>query len=502
MSLRMPKMPDMSRLAAHLPRRSLAWVSWLAALLALVGLGCNGAGGASQAGAMCTADFVRDRIVRDAPPDGGDIVEPPDVGPCVVKRTPCVATCTAPGCAVSSDVEVTCPEYELASRVLRIAPASTSTYLYAAGERHHHLVQIDGAGTATELEGPDPEKYLWSAYMVADRDDVLHLTAWEEGDTPDTRSGAAWYFRRSAGGWKKELVRNSDDLYLQSPGGLEVGPDGQPHILIRTGPDLQALARRDGDGVWTVGPPDAWRALTLDGAGREVELRDQPVDDTLVVQARRDSATLPFAMPVAGGLYWTVTPATTRALGADAPPFVVASFKDDALHVGWPGAAATPAFTLPGTSQAIDDSYVGKDRDCFGPGAFKETGFANVAFQLARTDDGTAWLAYLLSAYDITYDLGAICPSGLPTNCFCGPKENIVDRTVDELHVVRVRTDGSAPVEALNLSLERQKGGDLGSSEQLLQMRAHGNRVAIVARVEAGGGRPKLRVVTLDANSP
>jgi hypothetical protein len=463
----------------------MSWFFVVSAGLWLAGAACSAGGGAAP---RCTPERV-----RAAAADGG---QPSWVegAPCIVQRATCPAACALPGCAVESDVEVSCPDPELARSSLGVAATGQSTFVMAEDSENARWFEIDRQGAGGEIAGPQREQMSWRV-MAAGADDVLHLAAWD-GPLGDVMQGGSYHYARTAAGWTRELIRKNDSFYLQAPRALEIGPDGAPHVLLALGPDETAIARRAEDGSWAVGPAEDWPVLTLDGAGAEVQLRAEAGPDALFARARRGTTVLPFDMALGSPLDWVTTPAPAHTLDAAAPPFASAAYRAEAIHVGWLDGDATKELALPDTGRVVYPDYRARDRSCFGTEHLQQTGFESVAFNLARADDGAAWLAYAVTEVDRDYELGAICP-GEGASCFCGPT-NTVDRSVGELHVLRVPLDGGPAVEALNLPLEPPMTGDTNYGS-VVRLRAHGPRVSIAARVRAGDGRPKLRVVTLEA---
>ena len=163
--------------------------------------------------------------------------------------------------------------------------------------------------------------------------------------------------------------------------------------------------------------PDAWQDFALDYDGGEVRLRTVSTATALLLEARAGGVILP-GYPVPNSIDFRVTHGVILTLSPGVAPFAVATYRDGALHLGWPGAASYADIAIPNTPLAQSSCAAGHDAtNCTGTCDTKEYGLQNMAFSLGRTDDGAAWLAYLATHVDTTCHLGL---TGSDGNLFCG----------------------------------------------------------------------------------
>ena len=407
----------------------------------------------------------------------------PADGTCVVERASCAATCRLAGCVVFSDAEVRCADASMARRSLRVAPSTFGTYVAAASDDETHVLQIGNGATGADIGAPISGGFNNPLLLAVDAAETLHAVG-----NDGINISHALYSRTS---WSQDHRTIPTD-YNAGAAALEIGPDLLPRVLLHTGPDEYTLARRNTDGVWMTDAPDAWQDFTLDAEGGEVRLRTVSTGTELLLEARAGGVILP-GYPVPNSSDFRVTHGVIRALSG-LPPFVVATYRDGALHLGGRDAASHADIAIPNTPLAQSSCATGHDAtNCTGTCDTKEYGLQNMAFSLGRTDDGAAWLAYLATHVDITCHLGL---TGSDGNLFCGCA-SADDRSVGELHLLRAPPDGSAPVEVLKLALEPQLGGDASDGLPLLHVRAYRGEVVVAARVRGADNRAKLRVITL-----
>src|SRR5579871_6431057 len=183
-------------------------------------------------------------------------------------------------------------------------------------------------------------------------------------------------------------------------------------------------------------------------------------------------------------------------VAATLPPFAVAGYDGNALHLAWPAPAGPYTDLLIPNTAATSAGCVGAGTSgCTGTCVDQEYGIQGHPFSLGRTDDGAAWLGYLAIHVDRTCTR-TIEVSDNEQFCTC---LGTSDLSTGELHLLRGAPDGTQPVEALVLPLEPQSGSDLADDLPFISVRAFGTRVAVAARVQ--DSVRKLRVITLETGA-
>jgi hypothetical protein len=187
-----------------------------------------------------------------------------------------------------------------------------------------------------------------------------------------------------------------------------------------------------------------------------------------------------------------VTQAMAAPLTTTLPPFAVASYDGNALHLAWPASAAPYTDLVIPNTPATSAGCVGPGPSgCSGTCVDQEYGLLGRPFSVGRTDDGAAWLAYLSMHVDSSCTRTVITADN-HQYCTCGTTS---DRSTGELHLLRGAPDGTQPVEALVLPLEPQYSSD----DPPVAVRAFGTRVAVAALVHDPS--VKLRVITLETGA-
>jgi hypothetical protein len=179
----------------------------------------------------------------------------------------------------------------------------------------------------------------------------------------------------------------------------------------------------------------------------------------------------------------------------------VAIAHGDGIHVvGESAQAPETEVTISGTTAATPTCVTPTDQTmCTGTCHETSSGMEARAFALAWTDDGVAWLAYVVTAFDqiIAYGL-----QGDPGVQFCVGNVS-QDASKGTLHVVRVALDGSAPKEVLSMPIDRPGNGDafepLGDFDDPRFVDARGFAKDLAIGVRTGWfGSNAVRVVRLD----
>src|SRR5262249_50644430 len=150
--------------------------------------------------------------------------------------------------------------------------------------------------------------------------------------------------------------------------------------------------------------------------------------------------------------------ASTPAPGSPAGPlFALAAARDEGLAV-IAGTATTKTKALV-TSATAPVPTCHAPSPCSGTCNEKAIGMENGAFALARTDDGTAWLAYVVTAFDQTLTYSSA--GGEPGSDFCAGTVT-GDTSTATLHLVKVVLDGTTPpAELMTMPVDRPANGDV-----------------------------------------
>lgn len=160
----------------------------------------------------------------------------------------------------------------------------------------------------------------------------------------------------------------------------------------------------------------------------------------------------PFSLSTSPSYAVTPAPAPAAPTGAlfavalaDAPGIRVVAEQASApeTEVPVPG-TAPPTLTCPTPTAFSECSGF-----CHETGAGMETG----AYALAWTDDGVAWLAYVVTQLDQQVGFTLMGQGdGPPPYCARGV---VTDASKATLHLVRVALDGTAPKEVLSMPIQR-----------------------------------------------
>ncbi|HLK90737.1 MAG TPA: hypothetical protein VKZ18_12620 [Polyangia bacterium] len=458
------------------------------------GVAGNGAAGAPDAGGgagggvtdnrpVCTAAFVQAAATASAP-------AAPAAGTCVVEPAGCRATCALPGCMVASDAVIRCADADLAQRGLRVAPAGSGTYVAATSDTETHLLLIGATSTGIDVGAPLSGQFGAPLMLAVDGTGTLHALGRQAGGT------LAHAVQGAIGAFTAQAVSSSPDGgYSAGVAAFEVGPDGDPHALLGAGANAWSLARAE-SGHWTFDPPGPASNFTLDPSDAEITFGIASTDAGVLSLVARGGGTTWAGYPAENSADFRVTQAMAAPVAATLPPFAVAGYDGNALHLAWPAPAGPYTDLLIPNTAATSAGCVGAGTSgCTGTCVDQEYGIQGHPFSLGRTDDGAAWLGYLAIHVDRTCTR-TIEVSDNEQFCTC---LGTSDLSTGELHLLRGAPDGTQPVEALVLPLEPQSGSDLADDLPFISVRAFGTRVAVAARVQ--DSVRKLRVITLETGA-
>jgi len=446
--------------------------------------GPGGAGGvATDSRPACTAAFVQAAAA-------GAVPAAPAPGTCVVEPATCRAACSLPGCTVASDAVIRCADLDIARRGLRVTPAGSGTYVAATSDTETHLLLIGVTNTGIDLRTSLSGQFGAPLMLAVDATGDLHALGIGPGGTlAHGVQGAIGIFSTVS------IPLSPDAGYNASAAAFEVGPSGEPHALLGTGPNVWSLARAFG-GTWTFDPPGLASNFTLDPSDTEITFEVAAAGSgALSLVARRGGTTWPGYM-AENSADFRITQAMAAPAAATLPPFGVASYDGNALHLAWPTATGPYTDLVIPNTPATAAACVGQgSAGCSGTCVDQQYGLEGHPFSLGRTDDGAAWLGYLSTHVDRTCTR-SILTSDSQQFCTCSATS---DQSTGELHLLRGAPDGTQPVEALVLPLEPPFASDLADDLPLISVRAFGTRVAVAVRVHDSA--PKLRVITLETDA-
>ncbi|WP_438039870.1 hypothetical protein [Sorangium sp. So ce128] len=415
-------------------------------------------------------------------------------------------------CAITLDVEVTCTDPTFAAGGVRAAPAAGATYLVTSSNDPTRLFELDDDG-ATQR---DFDVRSTTVSVALSPDGRAYAAVDETKGSGDGYPGGVVFLPLAGSAAEKQRVFDRDDNYVPV---LDVAVDsrGEPHIWIDTdAPDSVAHATRTSSGAWDVAPAS----------------RPSGSDYTRFALAP-DDAPLAFGLVEAlpGVRQLTVLDGTTeRSLGAPES----ASFLLDYEPVPPPqpaGQATFPRFAavvqhtdglrlasanedggfdevaIPGTETPTYRCQDGVDipppgsASCPAECHMVASGLAWSAFAAARTSDGDAWIALLISHIDetLTYELQ---DTGLDRVCV---GHTVADESRGELRLVRVPAAGGAPEVAVTLPLPAIAGGsyfnDLNEQHPLVDVSAFGTELTVAMRTQASREGPfTARVLRVDTS--
>lgn len=407
------------------------------------------------------------------------------------------ATCPNGPCPIVLDDELTCDDGSLAVSGLRVAAGPEATWLATTSLRDSEVYRL----TATGEERQDglPKGFANTAIALAlGPDGTVHVAAdttkltYVQGHT--TYLGGATHATLANGVWSSSLIRTTEgsgNITAVIPVvDLEVGSDGAPRVWIVSSPpseyslatpstsgwSLAAAALPNGATVGTGG----WNRFTLGADGSIVSLALTAPSSTYrlhaIVGGADRAVGSPFAVSAPIGYAIAAPTAPTG------PLFGVALSDGNGIRVVGESASAPETETVvPGTSPPVPTCPTPSVAACTGTCHETGSGMEYGDFALAWTDDGVAWLAYVVTAFDQTISY-AIQQEPGPPLCF---GQVIQDSSLGTLHLVRVALDGSAPTEALVMPIDRPGGAarsNLYEPMRVVDARGSGKDLALGVR--------------------
>jgi len=311
----------------------------------------------------------------------------------------------------------------------------------------------------------------------------------------------AIYGKYAAGVWSTSLVYHG----FAPVTGLEVGSDGAPRMWLKTTPTPPygtSMAIESPAGAWTIGA-QAVPSTTTD-------TRFTLASNTPVPVAFNDNGTqlLALVSGVARNVGSPISNLPDFDFAVTAPPapnavsgplFAAVVPHADGIHVvGESAIAPETEVSVVGTSPLTPVCPAfGSATPCGGTCHETASGLGLPGFfALARTDDGTAWLAYATTQLNqtITYALESWGGSQMCRGSVTS------DNSTSTLHLVRIRLDGSAPTEVLTIPIDSVMYD--GSAEpHNIDIRGFGTDLAVGLRTVALTPTvpvPAVRILRID----
>lgn len=432
----------------------------------------------------------------------------PDPVDCTVTPVDHSASCPEP-CAITVDLQAVCDDLDYGLPGVRVAPAPDATWLVTTSNRDRMFFRTDASGTTREDSGLPPNLVRMETGLALTPDGALELVA-DITVPPNYEKGL---IHAAFGGqeWSAAEVYDLPDKFVPFVG-FEIAPDGARHIWVsgKEGKEIHHLTQ-DASGAWhvdpTTVPEDRTFTLTNDGRPVELWLAKAGVEEQLMT--RIDGVDAALGSPIGGWDYWplrsyAVTHAPASAIGE--PAIAAAILQPDGLRVAWPGGGSYQEIALPGTAALQGEPCTGVAWPPCPTEVCSESteGVGKGTFAVARTADGTLWVAYsyMQRAVEAHYEENCDTPVG---ECEC---HYVVDKDVRSatLHLVRVPVSGGAPGEVLSMPIEPvyTEGVFSGATSQgrAFDLRAFGQDLAIGLLAGEGQDRygQRVRVLRIDTS--
>jgi hypothetical protein len=417
------------------------------------------------------------------------------------------AVCAAGACPIALDQELRCDDDEFAAPGVRVAPAPDATWLATSSSNDRQVYRIAG-GKAEKQDGV-PKEYLRTMIALAlGPDGAVHLAS-DTTSQPDYKGGVV-YSSYAAGAWTSSVAFDNPEKYT-SVLDLEMTKDNTPLLWVLTdAPNTYSLLTPKPAGGWAVAAapvPEAgaWNRFTRGSDGSIVSLAfKQTAGGGEQLHALVGAADRSIGAPSSDFSAPDYVLAAAPAPGApNELLFTLAMLYGDGIHVfGESASAPEKEVTIPGIKAPVATCHPPDPMSCTGATCHETAvGLERGSFALAWTDEGVAYLAYVITSFDqdITYSL-----QGDPgiEDCWGNVAS---DKSTATLHLVRVAFDGSAPKEVLTMPVDRPGGSDafsdLNSSVRVLDARAFGHDLAIGLRTGWVGQPHAVRLLRLDTSA-
>jgi hypothetical protein len=468
-------------------------------------------------------------LAEPAAADGGSL------GPVTCTWTPGehASACPTTTCPIVEDVNVTCTDDHFSWPGLRVAPAPTATWLITASQNERYAFSIqNGSGTRSQgLPDDFADQTMWLA-LSPEGQPVVATDTQRFVNAPDggyVAVGGTQYEALGPQGWLGWVVQ-------PAPGaapvvGLQVASDGTPNVWVGAPPRYQRVVPGDGGSIVQSAPVPG-NNLGLGDNRFTLARNGEPVSFDIVASPG-PGVMPPFQLHA----FFSGVDRPIGAADVDGStgigPYTVADFpapsqpdagalaaaailEGDGVHVAWLDATSWAETVVPSTAPFAFTCVVPPNTPCPSD-VCHETGSGTLVqsngqgdsetFALARTSDGVAWLAYLVTQYDEQVRYAPAVPtsssSGGGDECATVVDSGGSSRT---LHVARIPLDGSPSSDVLTLPVANPgafaNGYNANSAEavtaRLFDARAFGTDLAIGFQTTSNSGADTVRVLRID----
>ncbi|MFO0756615.1 MAG: hypothetical protein U0359_09000 [Byssovorax sp.] len=417
------------------------------------------------------------------------------------------ATCPAGPCPITLDQALTCDDLEFGAPGVRVAPAPDGTWLATSSSNDRQVYRI--ANGQAERQDGVPKEYVRTTIALAlGPEGKVHLAA-DTTTAPDYVGGIV-YATLDQGAWTSSVAFDNKAKYTPVVD-LEVGADGVPLLwAVTDAPDHYDLLRPAAPGGWTVTPakvPEvgAWNRFTRASDGSLVALAFKQTvtgGEQLHALVGDQDRTIGTASIDIFAPDYAVAAGPAPGSPGDVL-FAVAMAYEDGIHVyRVPPSGPPMESVIPGVVGPIATCKTPEKESCTGATCHETgVGMEDHGFALAFADDGTAYLAYVITAHDQTISYSLQGDPGIE-DCWSNVSS---DSSKATLHLVRIGADDMDPKEVLTMPIERPGGTDAFSefsgAERFFDMRAYDKELAIGLRTGWVGGPYAVRVIRLTTGS-
>lgn len=412
------------------------------------------------------------------------------------------ASCPAGACPIVLDEELICNDGNLGAAGLRVAPTPDATWLATSSANERMVYRL--AGGKEERQEGIPEAFIGSRIWLAlGPDGAPQLVADPTGHSPENVGGVTRAVFAN-GTWTSSVILDSKES-LAPISDFEISPSGKPFLWFKDGPSGNvALATSNGQGGWTLDPkvyPCDRYTLDGDGSPMCVTLR-YVTGTTFQFHARIGGVDTLIGEPIDlmgnGG----------RLVLAAPPPQIPSGLLFGAAIVGSDGirvvrvskeaqAQVSAVVVIPSSAESCPENA-----SCQTTCHYTGTGLDENALAVGWTDDGTAWLTYIVTDIDQTWDYSVEGGGGSleqqDGSCFSDRSQ---DSSKGTLHLVRFSPDGSAPTEVLTMPIARL-GASLSATTwgRFIDVRGSGKDLAIGVRTGWFTGGNTVRLLRVDTS--
>jgi hypothetical protein len=405
---------------------------------------------------------------------GGTVVTPVT---CMFTNETSDATCAAGPCPILLDVEETC---DVPWQNAQVVPAADATWVVTRATNELVVYRV----TATEQQKVDgvPADFAGTGPMLAIANDgTLHFAAdtskviYPQGKT--TYIGGLTHATLANGVWSSSIIVPNVDGNGIRTRGLQVAPDGVPRVWFISSlyvphpPFVGYSVATPSASGWTLteaqlpggasmdlgGGRNAF-TLAADGSIVSLALESAYPGDRLYAlvggAARTVGSVLSWGADQSFIPSYTFTPAPVP--GAPSGLLFAAALADAAgiRVVGESASAPETEILVPGTQPPTPTCPAPDYWSC--SGTCHETGAGMQSYALAWTDDGVAWLAYVVTQLDqMIQFVPEGSPDSTPETCSIHVTQ---DHSTATLHIVRVTLDGQPATEVLAMPMATPAG--------------------------------------------